>query len=288
MIARIVLILITALAIAGCGTRSASTENTVVAAFYPLAFAAKTIAPSLTVENLTPPGAEPHDLDQRIERRPHEPDRARAEVVHSPGRRREGRPGIPMRDELARDGHAHGQVELHAELARPRPKRGGRQQHREPRSHSETIGRDELVAVVDRHVAHTRGATNPVAQPYDRQRVAQLILLAEQGPLLSERVHPGIGVAKQLESADVLHRVGLLVVRLFDQEAVVGDGRCSCGVLGHGAARAEQTECDGDGIECGRAHVPSARHHNSCASSRPTTRGSPEGTSAMVVGPLKG
>ena len=63
MIARIVLILITALAIAGCGTRSASTENTVVAAFYPLAFAAKTIAPSLTVENLTPPGAEPHDLE---------------------------------------------------------------------------------------------------------------------------------------------------------------------------------------------------------------------------------
>lgn len=37
--------------------------DTVVASFYPLAFAAKEIAPSVPVENLTPPGAEPHDLE---------------------------------------------------------------------------------------------------------------------------------------------------------------------------------------------------------------------------------
>ena len=47
---------------AGCGS-SATGKNTVVAAFYPLAFAAERIAPSVKVENLTPPGAEPHDLE---------------------------------------------------------------------------------------------------------------------------------------------------------------------------------------------------------------------------------
>ena len=37
--------------------------DTVVASFYPLAFAAEEIAPGVPVENLTPPGAEPHDLE---------------------------------------------------------------------------------------------------------------------------------------------------------------------------------------------------------------------------------
>src|SRR2546422_5462100 len=37
-----------------------------------------------------------------------------------------------------------------------------------------------------------------------------------------------------------------------------------------------------------RSHEPISWHNKSCASSRPTTRGSPEGTSAMVVGPLNG
>lgn len=40
-----------------------SGPDTVVASFYPLAFAAEEIAPSADVENLTPPGAEPHDLE---------------------------------------------------------------------------------------------------------------------------------------------------------------------------------------------------------------------------------
>lgn len=62
MIARIVLILISAVVVAGCGSAGGG-KNTVVAAFYPLAYAAQTMSPSAKVENLTPPGAEPHDLE---------------------------------------------------------------------------------------------------------------------------------------------------------------------------------------------------------------------------------
>jgi zinc transport system substrate-binding protein len=48
----------------GCGAgESASAQPVVVAAFYPLAFAAERIDPSADVENLTPAGAEPHDLE---------------------------------------------------------------------------------------------------------------------------------------------------------------------------------------------------------------------------------
>jgi len=62
VIARIVLILIFAAALTGCGT-AADGKNTIVAAFYPLAYAAQTMSTSAEVENLTPPGAEPHDLE---------------------------------------------------------------------------------------------------------------------------------------------------------------------------------------------------------------------------------
>ena len=48
--------------VAGCDSASDG-KNTVVAAFYPLAYAAQTMSPSAKVENLTPPGAEPHDLE---------------------------------------------------------------------------------------------------------------------------------------------------------------------------------------------------------------------------------
>ena len=52
-----------ALALAGCGG-SADAETSVLAAFYPLAFAAAQVAPpGTTVTNLTPAGAEPHDLE---------------------------------------------------------------------------------------------------------------------------------------------------------------------------------------------------------------------------------
>jgi zinc transport system substrate-binding protein len=61
---RIVLILLLATAVAGCGAASSAGHPTVVASFYPLAYAAQQIAPRGTrVANLTPPGAEPHDLE---------------------------------------------------------------------------------------------------------------------------------------------------------------------------------------------------------------------------------
>jgi zinc transport system substrate-binding protein len=52
---------------AACGSSSASTgsgETSVVTAFYPLAFAATRVGgASVAVTNLTPPGAEPHDIE---------------------------------------------------------------------------------------------------------------------------------------------------------------------------------------------------------------------------------
>ena len=56
---------LTALLLSGCGS-SAGTggRRTVVAAFYPLAFVAQQLGgPKVEVENLTPPRAEPHDIE---------------------------------------------------------------------------------------------------------------------------------------------------------------------------------------------------------------------------------
>ena len=48
---------------AGCGG-SAQSKDAVVAAFYPLAYAADQVAPpGMAIDDLTPPGAEPHDLE---------------------------------------------------------------------------------------------------------------------------------------------------------------------------------------------------------------------------------
>ncbi len=48
----------------GPAARSETHPHDVVAGFYPLAFAAQQIGgPNLTVDNLTPPGVEPHDLE---------------------------------------------------------------------------------------------------------------------------------------------------------------------------------------------------------------------------------
>jgi zinc transport system substrate-binding protein len=47
----------------GCGSQQASSVDKVVAAFYPIAYAAERVAPQADVENLTPAGAEPHDLE---------------------------------------------------------------------------------------------------------------------------------------------------------------------------------------------------------------------------------
>jgi zinc transport system substrate-binding protein len=55
-----------ALAVSGCASSSGSSggRETVVAAFYPLAFAAEQIGDGrVHVDNLTPAGAEPHDLE---------------------------------------------------------------------------------------------------------------------------------------------------------------------------------------------------------------------------------
>lgn len=50
--------------LAACGSSDESDAGTsIVAAFYPLAFAVTQIAPAADVENLTPAGAEPHDLE---------------------------------------------------------------------------------------------------------------------------------------------------------------------------------------------------------------------------------
>jgi zinc transport system substrate-binding protein len=63
MIVRIVLVICLAGVLAGCGV-SGSVGSNVVAAFYPLAFAAQQIGgPTLHIGNLTPPGAEPHDIE---------------------------------------------------------------------------------------------------------------------------------------------------------------------------------------------------------------------------------
>ena len=63
MIVRIVLVLVVATILTACGGGN-SGKRTIVAAFYPLAYAAERIGgQNFAVENLTPPGAEPHDLE---------------------------------------------------------------------------------------------------------------------------------------------------------------------------------------------------------------------------------
>ncbi|HUC35293.1 MAG TPA: hypothetical protein VMR48_06320, partial [Gaiellaceae bacterium] len=57
---RIILSGVVAFLLAACGTSVGAGPDTVVASFYPLAFAAEEVAPGVPVENLTPPGAEPH------------------------------------------------------------------------------------------------------------------------------------------------------------------------------------------------------------------------------------
>lgn len=61
---RATLLLLVLLVLAGCGGDESSADRTVVAAFYPLAWAAERVGgDDVQVVNLTPPGAEPHDLE---------------------------------------------------------------------------------------------------------------------------------------------------------------------------------------------------------------------------------
>jgi zinc transport system substrate-binding protein len=65
VIVRVVLILIVSLLVAACSTEDGDDGRVfVAAAFYPLAFAAEEIGGAdVSVGNLTPPGAEPHDVE---------------------------------------------------------------------------------------------------------------------------------------------------------------------------------------------------------------------------------
>lgn len=58
-------LVVTAVAVAtGCSRTEGSSEPAIVASFYPLAWAAEQVGdPRTAVVNLTPPGAEPHDLE---------------------------------------------------------------------------------------------------------------------------------------------------------------------------------------------------------------------------------
>jgi len=59
----ILMLLMTAFAV-GCGGGGGAKKHEIVAAFYPVAFAAEQLAPPGTpILNLTPPGVEPHDLE---------------------------------------------------------------------------------------------------------------------------------------------------------------------------------------------------------------------------------
>lgn len=64
MVSRIVLVAVVVGSLAGCGGSEPVEEGPdVVAAFYPLAYAAEQVAPAARVTNLTPAGVEPHDLE---------------------------------------------------------------------------------------------------------------------------------------------------------------------------------------------------------------------------------
>src|SRR5439155_16324741 len=61
---RVVVAVIAVLGLSACSGSGVRTGKTVVAAFYPLAWAAQEIGgPGLHVVNLTPAGAEPHDIE---------------------------------------------------------------------------------------------------------------------------------------------------------------------------------------------------------------------------------
>ena len=72
---RLWLVALLLLALPGCGTTSATGREQVLASFYPLAWAAEQVGGSaVEVDDLTPPGAEPHDLELT----PRDVDRIRA------------------------------------------------------------------------------------------------------------------------------------------------------------------------------------------------------------------
>ena len=118
---------------------------------------------------------------------------------------------------------------------------------------------DAIAAVADELVAEIEGQVPEAGAVPIRVRdgngIAELPLHPAEGPLLGERVAPGAAAIGPGEGVDVLNDAGLLVVRLFDQEAVVGDGIRGVGLLG-----GESTAAEGGGqrhpARCGQASHP--------------------------------
>lgn len=129
MFSRIVLILVIAAGLSGCGSGGSRSGTSVVASFYPLAYAAEKIGGTgYRVENLTPAGAEPHDLELsprevgRIESAAavlylshgFQPAVSKA-VEQAHGKRVDALAGLPLRDN---DPHVWLDPMLFAEVAR--------------------------------------------------------------------------------------------------------------------------------------------------------------------------
>jgi zinc transport system substrate-binding protein len=131
-----VLVIFATALVAGCGASSG--KGTVVVAFYPLAYAADRInGPAHPVEDLTPAGAEPHDLElapkavARIETadvvlylgRGFQPAVSKA-VEHARGKRVDVLQGLPLRrvagggDSLTADPHVWLDPVLFAQIAK--------------------------------------------------------------------------------------------------------------------------------------------------------------------------
>src|SRR5258706_6519395 len=120
---------------------------------------------------------------------------------------------------------APGQLELqsHDAIAPARPPAPGRNDHRHTGSdpHAPSLCPQSLDPIVEEQIAQSRRT----AGTQDRNPVGELLLLIAQGPLLSEGVAPVPALRLPAEKADVLNDNPILVVRLLDQEAVVGDRR---------------------------------------------------------------
>ena len=190
MFSRIVLILVIVAGLTGCGSGGSGGGRSVVAAFYPLAYAAETIGgDAYRVENLTPAGAEPHDLELsprevgRIESAAvvlylshgFQPAVSKA-VEQAHGKRVDALAGLPLRDNdphVWLDPVMFQQVaqKIGSALQRPARPSGRRAEAARPRVPE---GIAQLRAARDRHepcgVRLPRGALRPAAGRDHRDR----------------------------------------------------------------------------------------------------------------------
>jgi hypothetical protein len=98
-----------------------------------------------------------------------------------------------------------------------------------------------LEAVVDECVAKAGGLKRRVMLEGDG--VAQLVAHTAQRPFLGERVDPIVAAGRPGEVADLLHHARRLIVRFFDEKAVVLE---RLGVLRRQSADAGQATADRD------------------------------------------